>query len=509
MSQPGSTEPATSSLDRKPSLPPAKVSAEDEAEEGEILDEEEGEISEGQPADSAASVTTPLQPSSATAADASEPSAEQPLNAEPSTGDSAVSEVKPQDDDKALPSASAPTDDVAPTSAQATQQADAAEATTQPAQQSAETDTIAGSTTEATAVPASIPELVQASSSAPIDITKQLPEAVEETPAPQEAQDTSTPKLTEAQAPKPDETAAAASTVQDQTMEDAPTAVTIPTPTEAQPEGGNTGASAVEAESKADAPADMDVDEKVVVQPSASKDAAEQTADSVHDAMQVDSTVHTPALPSDGPETPRNQRSHCQRKTATSKKHQRRSWLRPLWRSRARHMPKRKSRHRWTPPSMLPRSKRHLSSTRHKPAKSKRRKKKQAQTLSKHALSQCRIKESRQNRLKPTCKLPPRRRQDQKRSLLAWRGTSDQHPDLRMSKLPNPERPTQAQPRPAPSQSAASRRRELKTALTLLSVRKTESNAHGKRTDGASSSVSNANESASENVSANPSGTAR
>lgn len=303
MSQLGSTEPASASLDTQPSLPPTKVPTDDEAEEGEILDEEEGEISESRPNDADTSISTPAPPASASIADTAEQPTQQTSSAEVAAVPAAAVEST-QQKDEAQPAPAGSVEDVTRPNTQISQPAEQTEAAAEVAQLSAADAPapVAQPTTEA-AVTEPVPDTV-APVAAPAELLPQPQEPVETTTVPQESSDPSTPKLTEAQAPLSDAPVAAPSTTQDQAMEDATPAASDLPPTEPQAEAPAAEPTTAEAVQTADEPADMDVDEKVVVQAPATADAAEPTADIGQDAMQVDSTVHTPALPSDGPETP-------------------------------------------------------------------------------------------------------------------------------------------------------------------------------------------------------------
>ncbi|EST07623.1 hypothetical protein PSEUBRA_002713 [Kalmanozyma brasiliensis GHG001] len=299
MSQLGSTEPASASLDTKPSLPPAKVPTDDEAEEGEILDEEEGEISESRPDDADTSVSTPAPPTSAITPQTVEQPPEQAPSAQVLAAPAAaVESIQQEDEAQSAPAASV--EDVTQPTTQASQPTEQTEAAAEVAQLSAaDASAPAAEPTTDAAVTDPVPDAVITPAPRPAELPTQPQEPVETTTAPPENADPVTPKLTEAQAPLSDAPVAAPSNTQDQAMEDAPAAAKDLASTEPQ-------ADAVTAEvaPTADEPADMDVDEKIVIQAPPTNEAVEFTADVGQDAMQVDSTVHTPALPSDGPETP-------------------------------------------------------------------------------------------------------------------------------------------------------------------------------------------------------------
>ncbi|CBQ71873.1 conserved hypothetical protein [Sporisorium reilianum SRZ2] len=333
MSQPGSTEPSTgshlastSTPNDKPALAPPKAPSDDEAEEGEILDEEEGEIPETLPSEPAASSAAPVQPASSAVAEPAIDSPKQPSTPElPASKAVGEDDEKKHDDSKSQPAAEAPIQDAVEAGAETSQPAESAKPAAEATQPAAES--LPPSTSEESKPQKSAQESIAepsisdvATPIAPTEAEIQPSEPVPEKAASQDPEDPSTPKLAEAEAPKPAAATTATTTVEEQTQsnavdtttqstEDAPMVTEDLPAAQAPPQAVAPEAAPAETASKPEEPADMDVDEKVTMAPQPASDDAEKPADAVPEPMQVDDSVHTPAvltpaLPSDGPEAP-------------------------------------------------------------------------------------------------------------------------------------------------------------------------------------------------------------
>ncbi|CDS82090.1 uncharacterized protein SPSC_02910 [Sporisorium scitamineum] len=332
MSQPGSTKPSTGSQLASTSAPidnfapaPQKAPSDDEAEEGEILDEEEGEIPESLPTEPAVSPAAPTQPISSAVTEPAPDSPKQPATPELPATKTVDEDDKQHDDLKPQLATEAPVEDAAEANAKTSQPVEPAE----PASESTQTpaEPVPASTSEETktheAVQESIPEQNisdDATPTASTEAPKQPAEPAQDRFASQEREDPSTPKLTVAEAPKPESATAASTTVEEQgqdnvvdttmrSTEDAPTIAEEPSAVEAQPQEAAPEVVPAEAVLKTDEAADIDVDEQVASAPQPASDDIEKPADAVLEPMQVDDSVHTPAvhtpaLPSDGLEAP-------------------------------------------------------------------------------------------------------------------------------------------------------------------------------------------------------------
>ena len=319
MSQPGSIPPAvgassvpsSSPNDKAAVAPSSKILNDDEAEEGEILDEEEGEIPDSILAPGAAPVAAPEQPSSAALNEPALDSPKQPATPELPSSTTIGKDDEQNDPSKAVSAAGATPPNGVDANAQTTQPSEPSE----PAPERA--PSAAGPVLPALSDEIAKHEVVQESIEdpgaseittpvAPADVATEPQEPSEETAAPQEPEDPSTPKLTEAEASKSEIATTPAATTPEQRKndtvdtiiqsgDDAPPRAAEPLPAAAPQSQGVTGA---------DEPADMDVDDKVIVAPQPTSVEAEKPADNVAEPMQVDDNVHTPAPPSDGPEDP-------------------------------------------------------------------------------------------------------------------------------------------------------------------------------------------------------------
>ncbi|KIS70486.1 uncharacterized protein UMAG_01660 [Mycosarcoma maydis] len=323
MAQPGSTEPktsfspvaATGAMTGKAVFAPTKAPSDDEAEEGEIIDEEEGEICEGRPSEPAADAAAPSQLATAIVAEPAQESQSQPTTAELPFGTIIDSDEKQQADTKAQSQTQVTAEDTVASSVQASQAAESAKHSSEQTQPSAEPVPASISEENPTEVPAlestnPKPTPETAASLAPTDVAAEPQEPVAQTTAPQESKDPTPPALTETAAPESDVTTATATAGQtqsngtqdetrSQTLEDPTVAAASPPPAEAHSKHTPDEAATVETISRDDEPADMEIDDKAEVsaQPTVNDTQAPAVPDS--EPMQVDDSVQAPALPED------------------------------------------------------------------------------------------------------------------------------------------------------------------------------------------------------------------
>ena len=325
MSQSGLTEPAAGShlastsaaSGDKPSVTPAKVAVDDEAEEGEILDEEEGEISESRPSEPAPTTAAPAHPAPVGVEEPSQTPPKQPSTPELPPTKTPETESKPLVPQP--PRAEAPLDEVAEADVPSSTEAGPGQLASTQDQAPTVSVTEAAGKDAAAATQEPIAEQIPAENAATSSATAAAAEPredAEKTAASEQTDNPSTPNITEAAEPKPEEPSAAPSLLQEpnhdlQPGEQAKQApVDAPVDTASAPvaeaPAASTGEPVVATEAKDGEPTDMDVDEKMVSaqQPAANENDKPTDSMAEPEPMQVDDSVHTPALPSDGPEAP-------------------------------------------------------------------------------------------------------------------------------------------------------------------------------------------------------------
>ncbi|CCF53579.1 hypothetical protein NDA11_007968 [Ustilago hordei] len=317
MSQPGTTEPMGSAAagSEKPALLPTKASVDGEAEEGEIFDEEEGEISESRPSEPDG-IVTPTQPESTKQDESSaQTSPKQPATPELPASKTLESESKVQDRPDATvtdavddapkgavpttkqsdkPGESAPQEEQPPPGLSIASALEKFEENSAAQEQSAEQ--AGADATSSVPTPEPIAEFSQEAAKAS---------------EPQELGDPSTPKPARQEPSVPQ---AEAKSVESSTPQDAGSASQIETgevpatassmaPASAEQQTDITDEQAAAEAPKDDGPADMDVDEKAASPKQALTEELTQPTEAEPEPMQVDDSVHTPVLPSEGPET--------------------------------------------------------------------------------------------------------------------------------------------------------------------------------------------------------------
>ncbi|TKY86813.1 hypothetical protein EX895_004454 [Sporisorium graminicola] len=332
MSQPGSTEPvtashlvSTSAPNDKPTLAPPIAPSDDEAEEGEIFDEEEGEIPESLAAEPAVFHAAPTQPASSAVAEPAPDAPKHPSTSEFPASDAVEEDDKQQDSSTSQSAAEALHSVPIQASAETSLPVESTEPASEPSQ--APPQFMSASTFEEKspkeAVQDSVAELTILDVAAPAALKEavtQSQEHAEENPTSKESEDPSTPKLPGADAPKPEAPTPATATVEEQSHDyavdkttqsigDAQMVTEVPSTAGAQLTGGASEPAPAETLSQADELSDMDVDEKVAVPAHPASEESEKSADAALEPMQVDDSVHTPAVhtpapPSDGPEVP-------------------------------------------------------------------------------------------------------------------------------------------------------------------------------------------------------------
>ncbi|SPO23155.1 uncharacterized protein UTRI_01833 [Ustilago trichophora] len=327
MSQSGLTEPvagshlaSTSAAGDKPPVASTKAPSDDEAEEGEILDEEEGEISENRPSEPVSFSAAPTQLVSANVEEPSQPSPKQPATPELPSSKNLDSGINDADGPKASP-IKAPGES-AKADVQSSQDVEPGQSATEqdhPPADSATPFATEATSNETTAKDASA-EQVSAEIAAPpttMDASAESHEDVQKVATPQEAEDASTPQIPETAELPSKEIAVAASPPQeeskdDQMEEDKQTSTEAPFTSTNPPAADEQAASVREPPadeaSKNIGPIEMDVDEKVASPkqpvPNENDKPVESVPEPEPEPMQVDDAVHTPALPSEGPEAP-------------------------------------------------------------------------------------------------------------------------------------------------------------------------------------------------------------
>ncbi|KAJ1028654.1 hypothetical protein NDA16_001820 [Ustilago loliicola] len=325
MSQPGPSEPTSSAAaaSEKPALVPTKAPLDDEAEEGEIFDEEEGEIAESRPSESAG-IVTPSQPASTTEDEPSQTSLKQPGTPELPATKTLESEGKEQNRTDASAVTDA-VDDAAAASAPSSQEDKPSESALQEEQPPAELSIASAleKFKEDSAVQEPSAEQAPADAASSVPTPEPVPEPGQEAAKasePQELGDPSTPKLTEPTVPHAEEQPVKTSAPEEvssatqaeevkQSTEEAPVTTSSSAAATAaaaaeQPQSNVADEQPSAVASKDDGPADMDIDEKAASPKPAETEEKDQSAEAVPEPMQVDDSVHTPALPSDGPEGP-------------------------------------------------------------------------------------------------------------------------------------------------------------------------------------------------------------
>lgn len=316
MSQPGSTEPASGShlasapaANDKPSVAPSIPSMDNEAEEGEIFDEEEGEISESRPSDLKAP-TTPSQPASALVGESSPTSQKQPETPELPTNKTLESVEKLEDRSKESHAEASGDDpasaDMRPQDVQSgNRETDQEQPIADPAVESSLEKSGNQAAAHGSSAEQGSPDVA---ASVPVTGTTAKDHQVSgKTPELQEPDAPTTPALTEAAPPNPQDVSAttskhrgSATEIQAQDTQQAPTeaAVTSVTPAATEEQ-------AAFAASNAEKTVDMELDEKVIDSTKVPQnDDHDGRAETVPEPMQVDDAVHTPALPSDGLDAP-------------------------------------------------------------------------------------------------------------------------------------------------------------------------------------------------------------
>ncbi|KAJ9478281.1 hypothetical protein PHBOTO_001833 [Pseudozyma hubeiensis] len=321
MSQPGSSlniSPLASAGNAAdaPAIVPAKAAYDEEAEEGEIIDEEEGEISESQAVKPTDSPTAPSQSVAAVVAEPDPDSPKQPMTPELPAGPIVTVDNEQQKDTKEtdFDQASAPA--AIESTAQASQ-------TTEPGgtgsgQVHPTTDAAPVSSSGVSTPQATVPELTgseNAAAFASAEASDKPQDSAAESSAPQKTEDQTTPALTATAAPDADAATGSASLAKEQTdsipveevsqtVENATTDNASPSAAKAQPTESGAADTVADTVSTADEASGMEVDDKVVTPAQPSVVASRAPAEPEPEPMQIDDSVHTPALPSDGPEAP-------------------------------------------------------------------------------------------------------------------------------------------------------------------------------------------------------------
>ncbi|SPO24840.1 uncharacterized protein UTRI_01833_B [Ustilago trichophora] len=326
MSQSGLTDPAAgshlasaSAAGDKPIVASTKAPSDDEAEEGEILDEEEGEISESRPSEPATSSAAPTQSTSANVERPSQPSPKQPSTPELPSRKTFDRELKDADGSEAFP-IEAPGSEPAKVDVQSSQDIEPGQLAAEQDQPPADSATALATeaTSNDTAAREASAEQVHAEIAAPPTTTDAVAEShedAEKVTTPQEAEEPSTPQIPETAELKSEEIAIAASLPQEESKddrmeEDKQTLTEVPvssiTPPAADEQAASIGEHPAVEASENNGPVDMDVDEKVASpkQPAANENDKPVESVPEPEPMQVDDAVHTPALPSEGPEAP-------------------------------------------------------------------------------------------------------------------------------------------------------------------------------------------------------------
>lgn len=324
MSQPGPTQPTSSepAASEKPALVPTKAQVDDEAEEGEIFDEEEGEISESRPSEPAG-IVTPSQPAKTKEDQPVHTSPKQPATPELPINKSIEGEGKEQERANASMDVEAAADaaKAAPPNSQDAKPSDSAPQEEQaPAELSIASALEKFEENSAAQEPnvEQVPATAASSVPTPEPVTEPQQEAAQVS-QPKDLSDPSTPKLAEpaltqaeekpvdTSAPEESSSAAQAGEAEQNTKEAPLTSSTssaAAAAAAAEPLADAAGVKPVSEATKNDETAEMDIDEKAASPAPAVTEEKDQPAGVVPEPMQVDDSVHTPALPSDGPEGP-------------------------------------------------------------------------------------------------------------------------------------------------------------------------------------------------------------
>ncbi|SNX83230.1 uncharacterized protein MEPE_01936 [Melanopsichium pennsylvanicum] len=311
MSQSGVTEPAAGShlasvatAGDKPTYAPKKPPSDDEAEEGEIFDEEEGEISDTRLSEPA----TAAAPTEQDIGEPSQASPQQPSTPELPAGktlkrDDAPLDISEASQDKAR------VEDAVKASIQRTARDELVQHSSESDQPPAEarSELPAEDTAEKVTAKEEAAEQLPALTAVSLPTTEAVTEPQQGTAtniAPQKA-DVSTPRAPEAESPMPEEAAAVAipsqvrgRDAQGDIVKHSSTEVAAMTTS-----GPSAEVPAASAEKKENEPADMDIEEKVASPKQLASDTSNKPVDSVssQESVQVDDSVHTPTLPSDDP----------------------------------------------------------------------------------------------------------------------------------------------------------------------------------------------------------------